>query len=85
MRVRAERKVKQALKLYEGHSLGRLTQFYMGKVKEVCEVGRMGEEKTALETVESRDETLVAQQELKKRAICIRIVVLDKLVKAFPA
>jgi hypothetical protein len=45
----------------------------------------MGEEKTALETVESRDETLVTQQELKKRAICIRIVVLDKLVKAFSA
>jgi hypothetical protein len=57
----------------------------MGKVEEVCEVGRMGEEKTALETVEPRDETLVAQQELKKRAICIRVVVLDKLVKAFSA
>jgi hypothetical protein len=48
----------------------------------VCKVGRMGEEKTALETVESRDETLVAQQELKKRAVCIRVVILDKLVEA---
>lgn len=85
MRVRAERKVKQALKLNERHGLGGLAQFCMGKVEEVCEVGRMGEEKTALETVESRDETLVTQQELKKRAICIRIVVLDKLVKAFSA
>jgi hypothetical protein len=85
VRVRAERKVKQALKLHERHSFGGLPQFCMGKVEEVCEVGRMGEEKTALETVEPRDETLVAQQELKKRAICIRVVVLDKLVKAFSA
>jgi len=85
VRVRAERKVKQALKLHERYSLGGLAQFCMGKVEKVCEVRRMGEEETALETVESRDETLVAQQELKKRTICIRIVVLDKLVKAFSA
>lgn len=57
----------------------------MGKVEEVGEVRRMGEEKAALETIESWDETLVAQQELKKRAVCIRIVVLDKLVEAVSA
>ncbi len=55
---------------------------FLGKVEKVCEVRRMGEEKAALETVESRNETLVTQQELKKRAVCIRIVVLDKLVEA---
>ena len=61
MRVRAKRKVKQTLKLYKRRYLGGLSQFCMGKVEEVCEVGRMGEEKTALETVESWDETLVTQ------------------------
>ena len=61
MCVRAKRKVQQALKLYKRRGLSGLAQFCMGKVEEVCEVGRMREEKTALETVESRDETLVTQ------------------------
>lgn len=42
----------------------------------------MGEEEATLETMKAWDETLVAQQELKKRAVCVRIVVFDKLVEA---
>lgn len=83
VRVCAKCKVEQALKLDERHGLSSLAQFCMGKVEEVCEIGGMGEEEATLETVEARDETLVAQQELKKRAVCMRIVVFDELVKTF--
>lgn len=82
VRVRAKRKVKQTLKLYERCGLSCLAQFCMGEIKEMCEVGGMGEEEATPETVEARNKALVAQQELKKSAICIRIVVLDKLVEA---
>jgi hypothetical protein len=42
----------------------------------------MGEEEATLETVEARDETLVAQQELKERAVRMRVVIFDKLIEA---
>ena len=42
----------------------------------------MGEEEATLETMKTRDETLVAQEELKKRAVRVRIVVFDELVEA---
>jgi hypothetical protein len=80
--VRAECKVKQTLKLYERSGLSRLAQFCVGKVEEICEIGGMGQEEATLETIEARDETLVAQQELKKCAVCMGVVVLDKLVEA---
>jgi hypothetical protein len=82
MCVRAKRQVKQALKLYEGRGFGGLAQLCMGKVEEMCEVGGMREEEATLETVEARDEPLVAQEELKKSPICMRIVILDELVEA---
>jgi len=81
--IRAKRQVKQALKLYEGRGFGGLAQLCMGKVEEMCEVGGMGEEEATLETVEAGDEPLVAQEELKKGPICVRIVILDELVEAF--
>lgn len=48
----------------------------------MCEIRGMGEEEATLETMKSRDETLVAQEELKKRAVRVRIVVFDELVEA---
>jgi len=81
VRVRAKRKVKQALKLYEGRGLSGLAQFCMGKVEEMCEIRGMGEEEATLETMKTRDKTLVAQEELKKRAVRVRIVVFDELVE----
>ena len=39
LRVRAQRKVKQALKLHKRSGLGSLAQFCMGEVEEMCEVG----------------------------------------------
>jgi len=48
----------------------------------MVEIRGMGEEEATLETIKARDETLVAQQELKKRAVRVRIVVFDKLVEA---
>jgi hypothetical protein len=57
----------------------------MCEIEKMREVRGMGKEEATLETIETRDETLVAQQELKKRAICVRIIVLNKFVKAFKA
>ena len=71
MGVRAQCKVKQALKLHERRSLGRLAQFCMGEVEEMGKVRRVGDKEATLEKVEARDETLIAQEKLKERAICM--------------
>ena len=71
MGVRAQCKIKQALKFHEGRRLGRLAQFCMGEIEEMGEVGRVGDKEATLEKVEARDETLIAQEKLKERAICM--------------